>query len=67
MYFNQFLSIEASFFCKITMALNRSCMYFLIDEQISSFCLDQPEAEAFNPNNATQTYLIFVNLKKIPL
>ena len=42
-------------------------MDFLIDRQISSFCPDQPEAEAFNPNNATQTYLIFVNLKKIPL
>ena len=31
-------------------------MDFLIDGQISSFCPDQPEAEAFNPNNATQNH-----------
>jgi hypothetical protein len=35
---------------------------FLIDGQIASFCPDQPEAEAFNPNNATQTHSIFVKL-----
>ena len=33
---------------------------FLIDGHISSFCPDQPEGEAFNPNNATQTHSIFV-------
>ena len=31
----------------------------LIDEQISSFCPYKPKAEAFNPNNATQTHSIF--------
>ena len=42
-------------------------MDFLIDGQISSFCPDQPKAEAFNPNNAKQTHSIFVKLfKKIP-
>ena len=29
---------------------------FLIDEEISAFGPDQPEAEAFNPNIATQTF-----------
>ena len=34
-------------------------MDFLIDRQIFSFCPDQHGAEAFNHNNATQTYSIF--------
>ena len=36
----------------------------LIDEQISSFCPYKPKAEAFNPNNATQTHSILVKLLK---
>ena len=39
-----------------------SIIDFLIDGQLSSFCPDQTEAEPFIPNNATQTYLIFVKL-----
>ena len=39
-----------------------SFIHFWIDVQISSFCPDQPEAETFNPNNATQIQSIFVKL-----
>ena len=56
-------------FCEIFRVYTRSeksCFHmdFLIDEQISSFCPDQPEGKllSFNPNNATQTHSIFVKL-----
>ena len=36
----------------------------LIDGQVSLFGPDQPQAEVFNPNNATQAHSIFVKLKQ---